>query len=263
MPSPTDSATHIGALDASLPQVATCTVAQLDDFIRHIKTVAKASFPNVTGAVTATHTELSYVDGVTSAIQTQLDAKLAATGLVGNWVQLRAVSITGTPTAVDFVHGSGGVVLDATYDEYLLTFSAVKPTTDAASYLLRTSTDGGVSFAATSGDYLYSGVATASGSSSAFQDSGSATSVLLVGGQTIGNASGEEGVSGHIRMWRPSAALPFQIEWTIGFRNTSGSPVLVVGTGFRAASADVDAVRILPASSTLASGAIRLLGRKL
>ena len=33
----------------------------------------KATFPNVSGAVTATHTELNYVDGVTSNIQTQLN----------------------------------------------------------------------------------------------------------------------------------------------------------------------------------------------
>ncbi len=46
--------------------------------LRLLKSTIKATFPNVTGAVTPTHTELNYVDGVTSAIQTQLDAEVAA-----------------------------------------------------------------------------------------------------------------------------------------------------------------------------------------
>ena len=42
-----------------------------DDHLRLIKSTVKATFANVTGAVTPTHTELNFVDGVTSAIQTQ------------------------------------------------------------------------------------------------------------------------------------------------------------------------------------------------
>lgn len=267
MPSPTDSASYVGAFDTAIPQVATCTVSQLDDFIRHVKTVAKASFPNVTGAVTPTHTELNYVDGVTSAIQTQLDALTALVALrallSGNDVLLRSVSISGTPSAVDFVNGGSGVVLSATYDELLFTLSAVKPSTDGAALLFRTSTDGGSTFASTSGDYLFSGARSSAGSVTAFQDSGTATSIQLLGGASAGNASGEEGVSGHIRMWRPSAALPFQIEWMLGFRNTAGAPVAVWGTGYRAASADVDAVRFLQDSGTFASGTIKMFGRGL
>ena len=47
---------------------------QGDDHLRLLKSTIKATFPNVSGAVTPTHTELNYVDGVTSNIQTQLDA---------------------------------------------------------------------------------------------------------------------------------------------------------------------------------------------
>jgi hypothetical protein len=50
-------------------------VSEGDDHIRGIKNVLKTTLPNVTGAITPTHTELNYVDGVTSAIQTQIDAK--------------------------------------------------------------------------------------------------------------------------------------------------------------------------------------------
>ena len=49
-------------------------VSEGDDHIRGIKNTIKLTFPNVNAAVNATPTELNYVDGVTSAIQTQLDS---------------------------------------------------------------------------------------------------------------------------------------------------------------------------------------------
>ena len=64
---------YIDDLNASNP-AAGDNVSEGDDHIRGIKNVLKVTLPNVTGAVTPTHTELNYVDGVTSAIQTQLNA---------------------------------------------------------------------------------------------------------------------------------------------------------------------------------------------
>ncbi|CAB4170098.1 hypothetical protein UFOVP1087_17 [uncultured Caudovirales phage] len=69
-----ETGTYISDLNVSNP-AATDGVTQADDHLRLIKSTVKATFPNVSGAVTPTHTELNYVDGVTSAIQTQLDAK--------------------------------------------------------------------------------------------------------------------------------------------------------------------------------------------
>ena len=94
-----ESGTYIDSLVSTNP-TATDSVAQADDHIRLVKSTVQASFPNVTGAMTATHTELNimdgvtattaeinlldgvtattteinYIDGVTSAIQTQIDA---------------------------------------------------------------------------------------------------------------------------------------------------------------------------------------------
>lgn len=68
--------TYITSLDAANP-ASSDNASVGDDHIRGIKTVLTASFPAVAGAVTATHTELNYVDGVTSNIQTQLDGKLS------------------------------------------------------------------------------------------------------------------------------------------------------------------------------------------
>ncbi len=61
----------INALVATNP-TATDNVSEGDDHIRGVKATLKSTFPNVTGAINATETELNYVDGVTSNIQTHL-----------------------------------------------------------------------------------------------------------------------------------------------------------------------------------------------
>jgi hypothetical protein len=84
-----ETGTYISSLNSANPVVGD-NKTEGDDHIRLIKATLLATFPNITGAVTSTHTELNaldgitatvtelnYVDGVTSAIQTQLDAKYA------------------------------------------------------------------------------------------------------------------------------------------------------------------------------------------
>ncbi len=100
-----ETGTYISDLNSSNP-VATDGLAQADDHIRLVKSTIKATLPGLTGAVTSTHTELNtldgytgntadlnilsgaaaagvtstelgYLDGVTSALQTQLNSKQA------------------------------------------------------------------------------------------------------------------------------------------------------------------------------------------
>lgn len=74
-----ETGTYISDLVSTNP-LGSDAKSTADDHLRLIKSCVKATFPNVSGAVTPTHTELNYVDGVTSAIQTQLDAKGAHAG---------------------------------------------------------------------------------------------------------------------------------------------------------------------------------------
>jgi len=69
-----ETGTYISDLVASNPDGADGRNT-VDNHLRLVKSTIKNTFPNITGAVTPTHTELNYVDGVTSAIQAQLDAK--------------------------------------------------------------------------------------------------------------------------------------------------------------------------------------------
>lgn len=103
-----ESGTYIDSLNASNP-ASTDGLGQADDHLRLIKSTLLATLPNVAGAVTADHTELStldgytgntddlnilsgaaaagvtstefqYLDGVTSNIQTQINTINAASG---------------------------------------------------------------------------------------------------------------------------------------------------------------------------------------
>jgi len=63
---------YIDDLNSSNP-AAGDNVSEGDDHIRGIKNVLKLTFPNIDGAISASDTELNYVDGVTSSIQSQLN----------------------------------------------------------------------------------------------------------------------------------------------------------------------------------------------
>lgn len=62
---PLESATYISDLNTSNPVGSTDKVQTLDDHVRLIKSTLKTTFPNVTGAMTASHTELNILDGAT------------------------------------------------------------------------------------------------------------------------------------------------------------------------------------------------------
>lgn len=95
-----ETGTYIDSLVATNP-VGSDAKSQGDDHIRLIKSTVKATFPNVSGAVTPTHTELNYVDGVTSAIQTQLNAKapLASPTFTGTVTTAGQIAFPATQSA--------------------------------------------------------------------------------------------------------------------------------------------------------------------
>ena len=82
-----ETGTYISDLNSSNPVGASDSVSQGDDHIRLIKSTILASFPGVTGAMTATHTELNFLDGVTGVTGT------------GNMVLSASPTLTGTLTA--------------------------------------------------------------------------------------------------------------------------------------------------------------------
>lgn len=113
-----ETATYISDLNTANPG-ASDLKAEGDDHLRLIKTTVKATFPAVTGAVTPTHTELNFVDGVTSAIQNQIDTKAPKdsptfTGTVtAAAVTTTGNTILGNAQADTLNVGNGDIVKDA------------------------------------------------------------------------------------------------------------------------------------------------------
>ena len=60
-----ETGTYIDSLNSSNP-AAGDPVNEGDDHIRLVKSTVKATFPNISGAITSTHTELNLLDGVTA-----------------------------------------------------------------------------------------------------------------------------------------------------------------------------------------------------
>ena len=89
-----ETGTYISDLNSSNP-VAGDPVNEGDDHIRLVKSTVKATFPSITGAVSATHTELNLLDGVTA-----------------NTAELNYVDVTTLGTA----EASKAVTVDASKD---------------------------------------------------------------------------------------------------------------------------------------------------
>ncbi len=112
----TETFNYIDSLNTANP-TSTDNVSEGDDHIRGIKTTLKNTFPNLDGAVNATDTELNYVDGVTSAIQTQLDNKVSnathtgdvtgstALTIASGAVDIAMMSATGTASSSTYLRG--------------------------------------------------------------------------------------------------------------------------------------------------------------
>jgi len=96
-----ETASYIDDLVATNPAV-TDFLYEGDDHLRLIKAVLLASFPNIGGAVTLTHTELNAALRPTTA---------------GQWTLMKDTTVSGTPSAIDFVNGTGGVVISSLADD--------------------------------------------------------------------------------------------------------------------------------------------------
>lgn len=136
-----ETATYLNQLDPTNP-LGSDSKAQGDDHLRLIKQVLKNTFPNINAAVTVTPTELNYLAGVTSNVQTQLDAKEVAAnkGVANGYCELDAsalvplarlpATLTGKDAdTVDGLQGSQLARLDV--DNTLLGEQTIQGFTDA------------------------------------------------------------------------------------------------------------------------------------
>ena len=104
---PLETATFIDGLVSANPAGADAK-STADDHLRLIKSTVKATFPNITGAVTSTQTEINRLTGVTAPIQPQIDA------LQTQKADIASPGLTGSPTAPTPTLGNSSTLLATT-----------------------------------------------------------------------------------------------------------------------------------------------------
>lgn len=222
-------------------------------------------------------TELSYVNGVTSAIQTQLDAKapLASPALTGNpTAPTQTASDNSTKIAttayVDAAAGGGLVPISKTtassdaaididltggYNAYMVRFSNVRVANDDVDMYIRTSTDGGTSFDAGAGNYEYNYywlTPTDSNSSST-----SETFIILA--PQLGNAAGEY-LDGYLMIYPANGSRNTRVQGHLIYDQKDSITAGTWSIGMRLDTTAVDAVRFLMQSGNITSGDFHLYG---
>jgi len=167
-------------------------------------------------------------------------------------------TVSSAVSSIDFTTG-----INSTYDEYAIQLVDVKPATAGAALYLRTSPDGGSTFTSSAAAYMYNIAIQdpASTGIGAQANSTSATEIHLTGAN-VGNAAGERGVCGIIRLFAPSAALPLGFGWELQSMNQSSRTQRAYGVGHRSASEAINALRFYFSSGDIVSGSIRLYGVK-
>lgn len=179
----------------------------------------------------------------------------------GDWVAIKTVTASGAAT-VDFVNGSGGVVLDGTYKAYKFIITDVVPDADIRSFAMRTSTNAGSSYDSGASDYAYALAGYKSNASGADAGSDGAAQILLHD-NSVGSAT-TDSFCGEIILFNPAGTSAHKRIIGTTSINRQAGPVRLVNivSGWRLAATDVDAVRFLFTANNIASGTFTLYGLK-
>lgn len=143
------------------------------------------------------------------------------------------------------------------YDGYLFAFQNVRTSLDAA-IGLRTSTDGGTSYATGSSDYCYVTSYDVVSGSRLVDRSVGANNIMLANG--IGDAATETGLSGHLWLLGPHIAFYTKSVGLFAYHADDGYLTLARSAGMRLSNADVDAVQFYTNLGTFQDGTITMYG---
>jgi hypothetical protein len=235
------------------------------------------------GAVSAT--EVGYLNGVTSAIQTQLNTKapLASPALTGNptaptqtagdnstkiattayvdaaggggFVPISKTTVSGSPSAVDIELPSG-------YEQYMMLLDIVEPVTDGQPFHLRASNDGGSTFITGSFSHeweviqvkVVSGAPTVSG-----RASNNDNEIVLA--DNVGVNGYERIDFAKIIIYQPKTGTRAHVEWTIRYRDSSNAVYFESGSGaITSSTTNLTDLRFLFNSGNVSTGIFHLFG---
>jgi hypothetical protein len=190
------------------------------------------------------------------------------TPVVGAGIALiKSVTVPSPVSSVDFVNGSGGVVLDSTYRQYIVMYDDIVPATVDDVLWMRTSSNTGSSFDSSSGNYLSSGSYTHAGSTGITGVNGGTTQIVLSDAQSNnGGGFGINSARGVIEFAINQSGKNFLVNNRCAYIDRNGNTFEWHGGGgrygFPTAPNPVDGIRILFSSGNIASGTFKLYGLK-
>ena len=202
----------------------------------------------ITGGTTSTN-PLQNVSGVGSSGQVLASAGASALPAWsgGGWVLIQSQTAS---TSASLVFSTG---ITTTYNVFAVTFKDVLPVTDAVSFFMDWSTDGGSTYLNSN---YQTGVSVNNWNSAAMFNATSATTNLI--SNTIVNNT--RGLSGTIYLYElPSAAAPFY-HGTTYYNTTLFGPINTTCYGLNTASTGINAIKFSFSSGNIASGTISLYG---
>ncbi len=149
---------------------------------------------------------------------------------------------------------------NAVYRRYEFELENVLPATDGAQLQMLSSTNGGASYDNAAANYSYARTEkTLAAAESDAGGSAGAAGMVLAG--NIGNAAGEQGVTGIVQIWGAGQVARMTARWELHtFDAAAGGIKLISGTGARLANQDTDAVRFMTDAGNITSGVIRMYG---
>ena len=160
-------------------------------------------------------------------------------------------------SSIDFAHGTGGVIIDSTYDKYLFSCD-YKPANDNVTPQLFISTDAGSSFI--TANYVYAMDGFEAGGGAVTRQSGSDSQIEL-SPDTQGNAS-DESMSINIYLSMPSRASTHKIFNFVGttFDTASNLTPYSGGGACTGSTAAVNGVRFKFSAGNIEYGTFSLFG---
>lgn len=178
-----ETASYLSQLDATYPQSGDLK-SEGDNHLRLIKSAVKATFPNLIAApVTPSTTELNYITGVTSAIQTQLNAeataraaadtaesnaRIAADALKANLASPTFTGVVTVPTPSNTTDATNKTYVDALVSATAFSTALPAQTGNSGKFVTTNGTSASWATAATLAANTFTGTQTLSGSSSTF-----------------------------------------------------------------------------------------------
>jgi len=199
--------------------------------------------------------------GLISAASTIFDAGSMSAGFGGSMTFIKKLTASSSAN-LSFVDGSGGVVLDSTFKEYLFTFKNIHPATDNVDFTFNVSIDSGSNYNVSKTSSFFSAI-NFGGSGGAIEygagnDSHGETGKINITDNTGADAT--ETVGGHLNFFNPSNTTFVKHFSTEISNHEDGTPINCFMAGYANTTSAVNAVQFSFRDRAIEAGKIKLYG---